>query len=57
MDKNENVKNKLKTQNNVLYSSSNNKTDINNKDILNIPNENILAFSSENNSGEEVTIS
>ena len=34
MDKNENVKNKLKTQNNVLYSSSNNKTDINNKDIL-----------------------
>ena len=57
MDKNENVKNKLKTQNNGLYSSSNNKTDINNKDILNIPNENILAFSSENNSGEEVTIS
>ena len=57
MDKNENVKNKLKSKKEGIYSPNNNQYDINNRDILNIPNENKIPFPSENTSEEGVTIS
>ena len=57
MDKNENVKNKLKSKKEGIYFPNNNQYDINNRDILNIPNENKSPFPSENTSEEGVTIS
>ena len=57
MDKNENVKNKLKSKKEGIYFPNNNQYDINNRDILNIPNENKIPFPSENTSEEGVTIS